>query len=140
MKRGGRKLITPEYLISDGVKSKSDKIIANILNKHFTSVGEKLASKLTETDTNPISLMGEKNHKSIFMKDIELHEVIEEISDIDVKKAMGFDEISPKVIKWAPHVFGPILCKIFNKCLLLGYYPNGMKVARVVSIHIREGI
>ena len=36
LKRGGRKLITPEYLCSsDGVKSKSDKIIANILNKHF---------------------------------------------------------------------------------------------------------
>ena len=48
---------------------------------------------------------------------------------------MGYDNIPPKIIKWAPHLFGPILLSIFNKCLHLGYYPNAMKVARVVPIH-----
>ena len=126
----------PEYLLlSNGNKSKSNKIIANILNKHFTTVGEKLAEELTQTDTNPISLMGNKNLKSIFLDEIMLHEVLEEISSIDPKKAMGYDDIPPKVIKWAPHIFGPILVKLFNKCLRLGYYPDGMKIARVVPIH-----
>ena len=59
--------------------------------------------------------MGEKNANSIFLQEVELHEVIDEIADINIKKAMGYDEIPPKVIKWAPHVFVPILCKLFNK-------------------------
>ena len=79
--------------------------------------------------------MGDKNPKSIFLDEIMLHEVLEEISSIDPKKAMGYDDIPPKVIKWAPHIFGPILVKLFNKCLRLGYYPDGMKIARVVPIH-----
>ena len=105
LKRGGKSLVRPEHLLlSDGTKSKSEKIIANILNKHFTSIGEKLADKLTETNSDPISLMGDKNSKSIFLDEIKLHEVLEEISNIDPKKAMGCDEIPPKIIKWALHI------------------------------------
>ena len=71
----------PEYLLlSNGLKTKSDKIIANILNKHFTTVGEKLAEKLSQSNTDPLSLMGDKNPKSIFLEEIKLHEVLEEIS------------------------------------------------------------
>ena len=84
-------------------------MIANLFKMHFTTIGEKLADKLTETNSDPISLMGDKNSKSIFLDEIKLHEVLEEISNIDPKKAMGCDDIPPKIIKWAPHVFGPIL-------------------------------
>ena len=51
---------------------------------------------------------------------------------------MGFDNIPPKILKWAPRLFAPILLVIFNKCLSLGYYPQNMKVARVVPVH-KEG-
>ena len=69
------------------------------------------------------------------MSDIENHEIIDEITAISDKKAMGFDSIPPKIIKWAPHLFTPFLKSIFNKCLHLGYYPDTMKIARVVPIH-----
>ena len=46
LKRGNKKLISPTNLSLDGVSSSNTKIIANILNKHFTSVAEKLAHKL----------------------------------------------------------------------------------------------
>ena len=75
LKRGGKSLVKPDYLLNNGTrsKSKSDKIIANILNKHFTTVGAKLAGKLDKNNKNPISLMGERNIKSIFLDDIEVH-------------------------------------------------------------------
>ena len=71
----------------------------------------------------------------MLFKDFELHEVIDEIQNICDKKAMGFDEIPPKVIKWTPGVFALILLALFNKCLHAGYYPHNMKVTRVVPIH-----
>ena len=48
---------------------------------------------------------------------------------------MGYDRIPPKIIKWAPDLFAPIHMNIFNKCIDLGYYPNSMKVAKVVPIY-----
>ena len=61
--------------------------------------------------------------------------MLEEIQEICDKKAMGYDNIPPRVIKWAPHIFGPILLNVFNRCFQLGIYPDSMKVARVVPIH-----
>ena len=51
------------------------------------------------------------------------------------RKEWGMIIFHHKIIKWAPHVFGPILLTIFNKCITLGYYPEKMKIARVVPIH-----
>ena len=48
------------------------------------------------------------------MNDITLDEIVDEIRSICEKKGMGFDNIPPKIIKWAPHLFGPLLVHIFN--------------------------
>ena len=40
-----------------------------------------------------------------------------------------------KVIKLAPYIFTPILVARLNKCILLGFYPQNLKIARVVPIH-----
>ena len=140
LKRGKKSLVRPTN-VSTGVKNEKTqclKAIANILNKHFTSIGPKLASKLPASATNPASFLGKKVEKSIFLSDISLGEILEVILSLSIKKGMGFDNIPPKIIKWAAHLFAPILLVIFNKCLRLGYYPKGMKTARVVPIH-KEG-
>ena len=56
----------------------------------------------------------------MYLRKIELSEIIEIIKNIILKKAMGYDKIPPKIIKWAPEVFAPILLVIFNKCFDLG--------------------
>ena len=121
--------------MNDGISTSCAKTIANTLNRHFTSIGEKLANKLPNSKINPKSYLGEQNQNSMFLNEIELYEVLEEIQGIDDKKAMGHDNIPPKIIKWAPQIFAPILQSIFNKCLQIGLYPGDMKIARVVPIH-----
>ena len=110
------------------------------MNKHFTSVGRKLADKLENRSSNFLTYLGKACEKNIFLCDVELHEILEEIVGICVTKGMGFDNIPPKIIKWAPHLFAPILLVLYNKCLHLGYYPNNMKIARVVPIHKEDDI
>ena len=48
---------------------------------------------------------------------------------------MGFDEIAPKIVKWAANLFAPILKIIFNKCIDLGHYPSGMKTGKVTPVY-----
>ena len=79
--------------------------------------------------------MGSENKSTMYLKYINVYEILDEIKKICVKKAMGFDEIAPKIIKWAAELLAPILLIIFNKCIELGYYPSKMKTGQVAPIH-----
>ena len=105
------------------------------MNKHFASVAKELANRLPKMDVNHMSYMGKENKSSMYLTQVELEEIIEIIRNICVNKAMGYDKIPPKVIKWAPELFAPILLVIFNKCFELGYYPNIIKVGKVSPIY-----
>ena len=137
-----KKLITPTQVTCKEGNSekitKCPKIIANVMNQHFAGIAKKLAAKLKSSRNNFQSYLGRECKKSMFFKDIKIHEILEEIRGICERKAMGFDNIPPKILRWAPELFAPILQIIFNKCLHLGYYPQNMKIARVVPIH-KEG-
>ena len=79
-------------------KTQCRKAIANLLNSHFTSVGEKLSAKLQRNMADHESFMGQKCQKSIFLSDITLDEIVDEINAICVNKGMGYDNIPPKII------------------------------------------
>ena len=142
LKKSSKKLITPTQVVcneGDNEKlTKCPKTIANLMNRHFAGIAKKLAAKLKDSSKNFRSFLGRESKKSMFFKNIEISEILDEIRNICERKAMGFDNIPPKIIKWAPELFAPILQTIFNKCLNIGYYPQHMKIARVVPIH-KEG-
>jgi hypothetical protein len=111
------------------------KDIANEMNNHFTNVAKTLAAGLQKTNFKFTDFMGNENKSTMYLNFINLFEILDEIKKICVRKAMGFDEIAPKVIKWAPDLYAPILLIIFNKCIDLGYYPSEMKIGQVAPIH-----
>ena len=114
------------------------KEIANVMNTHFTSVAEKLARELEKPKSKFNKFLGAENRSSIFLRNVDIDEVYEETTALDTKKAMGYDEIPPKIIKWAPHLFAPILQTLFNKCIESGHYPDGMKIAKVTPFLKKE--
>ena len=116
-------------------ESECQKDIANSINNHFSSVAKKLAKKLKKTSLKPLYFMAKENNSFMHLRSIEEAEILEEIWKICTKKAMGYDGIPPKIIKWAATLFAPILKVIFNKCIELGYYPSAMKIAKVSPIH-----
>ena len=83
--------------------------------------------------------MGQENKSSMYLRSLTVTEILEEIECICLKKAMGFDDIAPKIVKWAASIFAPILKILFNKCIELGLYPSGMKVGKVTPIH-KKGV
>ena len=134
-----KKRVYPEKVtLNDPTKpltSECPKDIANVLNNHFTNVAKTLAECLQKTNFKFSDFMGSENKSTMYLKYINLYEILDEIKKICVKKAMGFDEIAPKIIKWAAELLAPILLIIFNKCIELGYYPSKMKTGQVAPIH-----
>ena len=112
--------------------------IANVLNSHFTSIATSLAENLEATETKFTDYMGAENKSSMFLKLIEIHEILEQIKNICISKSQGYDEIPPKIIKWAQNLFAPILLVIFNKCIDLGYYPNSMKIGKGAPVYKKD--
>ena len=133
-----KKRVYPEKVLmgdsSNPTISESPKDIANVLNDHFTSIAESLAKNLDSTKSKFSDFMGPENKSSMYLTFIEIHEILEEIKKICIKKAKGYDEIYPKLIKWAADLFAPILQILFNKCIQLGYYPDAMKIGQVAPL------
>ena len=134
-----KKRVYPEKVkLNDPTKpltSECPKDIADVLNNHFTNVAKSLAEGLQKTDSKFSDFMGSENKSTMYLKYINLFEILDEIKKICVKKAMGFDEIAPKIVKWASELLAPIRLIIFNKCIELGYYPSKMKTGQVAPIH-----
>ena len=68
--------------------------------------------------------------------------VDKQIWKLSIKKATGYDEISPKILKLAkPAVVKPItelINKLINKSLDTSVFPAKLKIAQVVSVHIKN--
>ena len=50
-------------------------------------------------------------------------------------KANGPENIPMKYIKLARELLAPMLCNIFNQCLLKGKFPKNLKIAKIKPIH-----
>ena len=123
---------------SNPIISVSSKAIADSMNNHFTNVANKLAKKLKKTNVKFTDFLGKENKATMFLKVIELHEILEEIAKICSRKSMGHDNIPPKIVKWSAELFAPILLIVFNKSMELGHYPDCMKIGQVTPV-FKEG-
>ena len=70
------------------------------------------------------------NHERFVLHTIPESKVGKLIEELEEGKGAGVYKIPPKLIKWGAHVLIPVLTKLFNKCLLGGIYPDGLKIAR----------
>ena len=88
---------------------KCPKEIADVFNTYFTNVAKNLAENLQETSYKHTDFMGKENKSSMYLKFIELHEILDEIKIICIQKVWGYDEIVPKIVKWALALL-PLFC------------------------------
>ena len=105
LKRKSKKSKLPNFVSvqnADGKLSKTNckKSIANSMNKHFSTVGKKLASKLKSTNAKFSDYLKNPNPKNIFIYEAEEVEVKNLIFDLILGKSVGIDDNPPVVIKW----------------------------------------
>jgi len=64
--------------------------------------------------------------------------VLKQLSQLDVRKSMGPDGISPRILKETSHEVAPILTFMFNQTLSSGVVPQDWCLANTFALH-RKG-
>ena len=105
----------------------------------YCKIGPDLAKKVpAEHERNFKDYLGDRVEESLYWRPTSPIEVEEFCQALDGNKGMGWDGISPRVIKAvAREISGP-LSRLFNCCMREGYYPASFKVARVVPVFKAE--
>ncbi len=100
---------------------------ANILNKQFQSVFQK------ETTTMPLN--NNSPHHTIPDIDITENGVRKMLERLKPHKAMGPDEIGPRILKELAPTIAPMLTSIYRKSYATGEVPDDWRKANVVAIY-----
>jgi len=125
---------------AEGTQVKLNKTseIVDELNRQFAGMGANLAKdlKTTPTPTNFTEFLPtpNPNHDILILHHVTEAEVFNLIQNLDPSKSTGYDEVPPRILKWASSILSPILSQLFNKCLVSGIYPDSLKTARVKPI------
>ena len=76
------------------------------------------------------------NDKKIENCNFSVEDIKSIISDLNNSKSTYF---SPRIIKHVTNTLSPMLTKLFNECMIEGYFPNELKVAKIIPLYKNKG-
>ena len=115
--------------------------IADCINKHFGSIGKVMASKFNKEHqlkngiADPIQYVSANMKNCVVLKDTDLAEILKLISELELRKACGFDNISNRMLKATSHVIAPYIMRLYNNCMSQGIFPDTYKKAQVIPLY-----
>jgi len=109
--------------------------ISNEFANFFSSIGRKLAQNIPQSNKPHTDYMPRNNPDSIFLFPANPIEVQKIISTLQNKNSRGHDNLSNTIIKKLNAAISEPLSMIFNNSLLNGYYPDKMKLAKVIPVY-----
>ena len=112
------------FLDENGTIVTDQKVVANKFNKFYTSIADKLVSKLGNPSTKYQDYLKNPNEHSMFLNETDPRDIFTLIRNLDITKAGDIYSITPRLIKDAGPGLANNLCKIFNFCITSGTYPS----------------
>jgi hypothetical protein len=100
----------------------NDREIANILNKHFATTGEKLAGLLNSHYVPTVELI-DRISPTVMEIEIQEENVKENLLRLNTHKATGPDDLPPILLRAAAEEIAPSLTDIFQTSARLLLYP-----------------
>ena len=125
-----------EALIIDGRTETGSNTITNKLCDHFSTIGEKLANKISDNCPmindyiNKIPV----NPHSLYLVPTTEHEIGKIIDSLPNKLSSGYDNINNILLKKLKSSLLKPMCILFNKSIIVGEFPSSMKTADVVPL------
>lgn len=121
-----------EFSINDN-KTSDPMAIANHFNNFFTNIGPNLASKLPKSNINPTQFLNPPVTSTFYTTPVSEHDILLILSNLK-ESSPGPDELPPKLLKQLANIIKTPLTHSINLSLQHGYFPNELKVAKVVPI------
>lgn len=126
----------PSKLLTDSATITDPKEICECFNEYFSSIGATLASKFS---SNPKSNYTSSTSRAQSSLTEFTHATVQEVSaiinNLDANTSAGLDGISVKSVKCIKDLIIDKLTDCFNHCLIFGYFPDSLKLAKVTPIH-----
>ena len=124
----------PREFIISGKTVTDQNEISTRFNKYFVNVGKQLADSIVPCDHDPLSFLKRSIPESIFLipvSEAEIEKVIISLKDA----SPGWDGIHSKIIKATYKTYLKPLTHVMNLSITQGFFPNQMKIARVIPLH-----
>ena len=128
-------------LVDDGSIVNDPTEIANKLNEHFATIGEKLASKIktvnNQTNNQQVftTLGSNKQISSIFLSPSSPEEIVSIIDSLNDKKATRHGDPDIRFIKFGKYLLSRHLSDLFNLSVKTSVFPKSLKIAEVIPIY-----
>lgn len=119
--------------IQNGETCSDDTEIAAQMNRHFSSIGQTLASKIIQNQA--LHFDEEEEVQSITLQTTNLREIKSIISDLKNSCSPGIDNITKNDIQTHLDIIGTKIVQIINEVLETGQYPEELKIAKIVPIY-----
>ena len=87
-----------------------------------------------ERDGAFLEYLGDRVDGSLFLRPTTPQEVEKLCRRLIPHKSMGWDEVSPRVIRMVALEISPSLSRLFNLCMRESHYPSFFKIAKVVPV------
>lgn len=134
-----RKLKHPQLQIppirkQDNTWARTDQQKVTTFADHLTKVFQPNPSQSPTTEADTAKFLNIPHQMSLPIKNTNQREVEKIISELNIKKAPGFDLITGKVLRELPENGYKILTYIFNAALRIEHFPCQWKVAEIVMI------
>ena len=108
---------------------------ANILNRHFASIGNRLASDLPSSDKSFCDYLPLNVPSCSFVFDSVLPSEIElEIMLTPSKKSYGLYSWPTRLLKCSRHIISAPLANLINNSVQRGIFPSKLKHAKIIPI------
>ena len=124
------------YITIDGLKTHTPNKIANEFGKFYSTVGERMASKIVQGQYNISHYLSKirKNIGSLVMRSTNSLEIENIIGRLPNKTSHGHDNISNALLKQLSPSISFALSIVFNQSIDQGIFPSAMKKADVIPL------
>jgi hypothetical protein len=133
-----KKKTTINKLIVNNKTIINDEEMANALNDHFCTIGEKLAKNFNHTNNSHRNYLQNENKHTFLLFLTDEEEVLSEINKLDPKKSSGSDNLSPKIIKECKDIITGPFTHIINLSFLNAKVPEKLKIAKVIPLYKKK--
>ncbi|KAL3289978.1 hypothetical protein HHI36_023359 [Cryptolaemus montrouzieri] len=114
---------------------------ADDLNTLFAAIGNSLSRDVDVTDEQYLELLERKRIKtpnSMFLSSTTPQEIIQIVSMMKTKESQNIYSWNVQLLKRAIEYLAEPLSRLVNSCIECGYFPEELKVAKVLPLYKKD--
>ena len=129
----------PSSLLIGKEISSNPKIIANTLNKYFSSIAGALQGQIHHRGNDFTKYLSRPNDYNFFINRTDEYEIINIINNLSSNKATGPHSIPTDILQLIKFNISKPLSAIFNLSFSTSIYPDKLKIAKVMPVFKDKG-